>query len=533
MGKAGKGETGKPLKIDEAPGPERDFISVKGAREHNLKNIDVRVPRNSLVVVTGVSGSGKSSLAFDTICAEGQRRYVESLSAYARQFLGQMEKPDVDSIEGLSPAISIEQRTAGANPRSTVATVTELYDYLRLLFSRLGTQYCHKCDLPVGAQTPSEIVDSLLEAAAGKTVEIMAPLVRGRKGEYKKELAEAHKRGFLRARIDGELVELEGIRPLKKTKKHSIDILVDRLTVSDKNKGRLADSVETALKAGSDTVSVLVGPGREMLFSARRACVKCGTGFDELSPRDFSFNSPYGACPVCEGLGSRLEIDPTLVVPDPRLSIWDGAIAPWGKCDTRWFGTHMKALAKHYGFDLKAPFERLLQQVRDIVLFGTGEDEVEFTYASSKFTVKHRGRYRGIIPDLQRRYKSTSSDLVRQWVESFMAPGVCPACRGKRLKPESLAVRLAGRGIDEYASLSVGQALSAFEKLVFKESETVVAGPILKEITQRLGFLCDVGLDYLTLERNAATLAGGEAQRLRLATQIGSKLSGVLYVLDE
>jgi len=509
------------------------FISVRGAREHNLKNIDVDIPRNSLVVITGVSGSGKSSLAFDTIYAEGQRRYVESLSAYARQFLGQMEKPDVDSIEGLSPAISIEQRTAGANPRSTVATVTELYDYLRLLFSRLGVQYCHKCGAPVGAQTPSQIVDSLLDTQAGKTVQVMAPLVRGRKGEYKKELEQARKQGFLRARIDGEVVELEGVESLKKTKKHDIDILIDRLVSSEKNRTRLTDSVETALRVASGTVSVLAAGSKELLFSDRRACATCGIGFDDLNPRNFSFNSPYGACPVCDGLGSRLEIDPSLVVPDGRLSLSQGALAPWGEAKTGWFWTQIRALARHYDFDLKTPFEELPERATKGILYGTGPDEVESTYTSSRFTVKRRASFPGIVPDLARRYRATTSDAVREWIERFMAPGECPACEGRRLKPESLAVRLCGKSIVEFSVLSVKEARALFEGLEFRQADETVARPIMKEIVQRLKFLCDVGLDYLSLDRNAATLAGGEAQRLRLATQIGSKLSGVLYVLDE
>ena len=509
------------------------FISVRGAREHNLKNIDVDIPRNSLVVITGVSGSGKSSLAFDTIYAEGQRRYVESLSAYARQFLGQMEKPDVDSIEGLSPAISIEQRTAGANPRSTVATVTELYDYLRLLFSRLGVQYCHKCGAPVGAQTPSQIVDSLLDTQAGKTVQVMAPLVRGRKGEYKKELEQARKQGFLRARIDGEVVELEGVESLKKTKKHDIDILIDRLVSSEKNRTRLTDSVETALRVASGTVSVLAAGSKELLFSDRRACATCGIGFDDLNPRNFSFNSPYGACPVCDGLGSRLEIDPSLVVPDGRLSLSQGALAPWGEAKTGWFWTQIRALARHYDFDLKTPFEELPERATKGILYGTGPDEVESTYTSSRFTVKRRASFPGIVPDLARRYRATTSDAVREWIERFMAPGECPACEGRRLKPESLAVRLCGKSIVDFSALSVKEARALFEGLEFRQADETVARPIMKEIVQRLKFLCDVGLDYLSLDRNAATLAGGEAQRLRLATQIGSKLSGVLYVLDE
>jgi len=535
VGKHGEREVAQALQVKATPGSLPGFILVRGAREHNLKNIDVELPRNSLIVVTGVSGSGKSSLAFDTIYAEGQRRYVESLSAYARQFLGQMEKPDVDSIEGLSPAISIEQRTAGANPRSTVATVTELYDYLRLLFSRLGVQHCHKCGAPIGAETPSQIVDSVLEAGGGKTVQIMAPIVKGRKGEYKKELDAARRQGFLRARIDGELVELENVKELKKTKKHSIDILVDRLVADRKNQSRLVDSIETALRVGGGVVSVLVGAGKEkeLLFSEKRACARCGIGFDDLNPRNFSFNNPYGACSVCDGLGTRLEIDPSLVVPDPSLSISEGAIAPWGTSSSAWFYGQMRALARHYGFDLKTPFQEVPERIKEIIFFGAGQDEVEFTYKSPTFTVKGKRKFAGLVPDLARRYRATTSDAVREWLEGFMAPGQCPACEGKRLKPESLAVRVKGRNIAEYTSLSVKEARAFLEMMEFRESEIPIAEPILKEIVQRLRFLCDVGLDYLTLDRNAATLAGGEAQRLRLATQIGSRLSGVLYVLDE
>jgi excinuclease ABC subunit A len=533
VGKHGKGKTSRALKIEAFPASSPGLISVKGAREHNLKNIDAKIPRNSLVVITGVSGSGKSSLAFDTIYAEGQRRYVESLSAYARQFLGQMEKPDVDSIEGLSPAISIEQRTAGSNPRSTVATVTELYDYLRLLFSRVGVQHCPRCGTPVGAQSPSQIVDSLLESAGGKTIQIMAPIVRGRKGEYKKELEHARRQGFLRARIDGELVELESVQALKKTRKHNIDILVDRLKASVQNRSRLVDSVETALKVASGTVSVLVGSKKDLLFSEKRACIACGIGFDELNPRNFSFNSPYGACPMCDGLGTRLEMDPSLVVPDPVVSIKDGAIEPWGPVGKGWFSTQMRALSRHYGFDLSTPFQDLPERIKRAVLFGTGREELDVTYKSRKFTVKHRTKFAGIVHDLSRRYKITSSDAVREWIEGFMAPGLCPACGGRRLKAESLAVKINGWSIADYTSLSVKEARGVLGKLKFRGSEVPVAGPVLKEILQRLQFLCDVGLDYLTLDRNAVTLAGGEAQRLRLATQIGSRLSGVLYVLDE
>ncbi len=533
MGKHGKRKAPGALRVEAFPDSSPGFILVKGAREHNLKNIDVEIPRNSLVVITGVSGSGKSSLAFDTVYAEGQRRYVESLSAYARQFLGQMEKPDVDSIEGLSPAISIEQRTAGSNPRSTVATVTELYDYFRLLFSRIGIQYCHQCGAPVGAQSPSQIVDSVLETAAGKSIQIMAPIVRGRKGEYKKELEHARRQGFLRARIDGELVELESVQSLKKTRKHTIEILVDRLAASRENRSRLVDSVETALRVTSGTVSVMVGSKKELLFSEKRACVTCGIGFDELSPRNFSFNSPYGACPVCDGLGTRLEIDPSLVVPDPVVSIKDGAIAPWGPVTKGWFSTQMRALSRHYGFDLEKPFQDLPERIKRAVLFGTGKEELDVTYKSRKFTVKHRTKFAGVVPDLSRRYRATTSDAIREWIESFMAPGLCPACGGRRLKPESLAVKVKGHSISDYTSLSVKEARDVLGKLKFRKSEIPVATPVLKEIQQRLKFLCDVGLEYLTLDRNAVTLAGGEAQRLRLATQIGSKLSGVLYVLDE
>ena len=515
-------------------------IVVHGAREHNLQNLTLRLPRQSLIVITGVSGSGKSSLAFDTLYAEGQRRYVESLSAYARQFLGQMEKPDVDAIEGLSPAIAIEQRSAGSNPRSTVATITEIYDYLRLLFARLGVQHCPGCDTPMRRQSVQEIVDAV-SARFGRTrVALLAPLVRGKKGEYRKELEAVRRQGYLRARVDGQWIELDETPKLARYKRHDIDIVVDRLTVDAAARARLADSVETALKLGGGLVSVAraegarSAEGEDLLFSQGAACPNCGTSVAELQPRSFSFNSPFGACPTCEGLGSLLKVDPERIVPDPGLSIEAGAIAAWGDAAGTWVGGTLKALAKRYGFTLQQPWKRLPQRVQNLLLHGSGEDEVRFEYRMRKGSSwVHTGTFEGIIPNLERRYRETSSEHVRRWIHSLMNPRPCPACGGRRLKPESLAVRLEGRSIAEWAAMSVEAARAALGALRFAGAQRTISGPILKELSGRLGFLEDVGLGYLTLDRAAATLAGGEAQRIRLATQIGSQLTGVLYILDE
>jgi excinuclease ABC subunit A len=508
-------------------------ISIRGAREHNLQNVTLTLPRNRLVVITGVSGSGKSSLAFDTLYAEGQRRYVESLSAYARQFLGQMEKPDVDQIDGLSPAISIEQRTAGRNPRSTVATITEIYDYLRLLFSRIGVQHCHTCGRPVSKQTVQEMVDRLLALPAGTRIQILAPLVVGRKGEYRKELEAARRQGYLRARIDGVVRDLEDTIKLEKNKKHTIEVVVDRLSVDGSQARRLADSLETAVRQGDGIVRVALPAGDDLVFSEKHACVECGTAFEELVPRMFSFNSPYGACPTCGGLGVRLEIEEARVVPDATKSIADGAIVPWGKGDGAWVGTQIKALAKELKFSLTTPWSQLPVKARRVLLHGSGEAEYTFDYKGEKSRWQYRGSFEGLIPNLMRRYQSTSSEGIRGWIESFMGLHPCPACGGRRLKAESLAVKIGSLSIADLTQLSVKGARRAVAEFHLAPREQAIAGQILKEITARLTFLSDVGLDYLTLDRSAATLAGGEAQRIRLATQIGSGLTGVLYILDE
>jgi excinuclease ABC subunit A len=509
-------------------------ITIRGAREHNLRDLTLKLPRQSLTVITGVSGSGKSSLAFDTLYAEGQRRYVESLSAYARQFLGQMEKPDVDSIEGLSPAIAIEQRGAGSNPRSTVATITEIYDYVRLLFARLGVQHCPECGTKMQRQSVEEIVDALLDRHAGAKVTVLAPFVRGRKGEYKKELDGFRRQGFLRARIDGAWVELEDPPKLAKTKRHDIEIVVDRVTISAENRARLAEAVEAALKLGNGLVAVAREGHEDQLFSQGAACPSCGASVPELEPRSFSFNSPYGACPECEGIGTRLRVDPARVVPDPSLSIAGGAISAWGDPEKTWTGGALRSLAKAFGFSLDKPWKQLSAKAQKIVLEGTGEEEVRFEFKTQKgSSFVQKSRFEGVIPNLERRYRQTTSDAVRRAIGTLMNPTPCPACKGQRLRPASLAVRIEGRNVAEWTGTSVARARRDFAALSFPGARATIAEPILKEVGSRLGFLEDVGLGYLTLDRAAGTLAGGEAQRIRLATQIGSQLTGVLYILDE
>ncbi|HET7224949.1 MAG TPA: excinuclease ABC subunit UvrA [Candidatus Eisenbacteria bacterium] len=509
-------------------------IVIHGAREHNLQNLSLRLPRQSLIVMTGVSGSGKSSLAFDTLYAEGQRRYVESLSAYARQFLGQMEKPDVDAIEGLSPAIAIEQRSAGSNPRSTVATITEIYDYLRLLFARLGVQHCPNCGTPTRRQSVQEMLDTLLAQMAGSRVALLAPVVRGRKGEYRKELEQWRRQGYLRARIDGAWVELDDAPKLQKTKRHDIAIVVDRVTVEEKSRARLADSLEAALKLAEGLAAVAREGDDDVLFSQGSACPTCGTSVTELEPRSFSFNSPYGACPACDGLGTRLEVDPDRVVPDKDTSINGGAVVAWGDAAGTWTGGTLKALARRFAFSLDTPWKKLPAKVQKLILHGSNGEELRFEYRTkrgSAFT--HKAAWEGVIPNLERRYKSSTSEAVRRWIGSLMNPTPCPACGGRRLKPESLAVTIAGRNIAEWTAESVTASRARLASLAFDGAARTIAQPIVKEIGNRLGFLEDVGLGYLTLERSAGSLAGGEAQRIRLATQIGSQLTGVLYILDE
>ncbi|MEO0021932.1 MAG: excinuclease ABC subunit UvrA [candidate division WOR-3 bacterium] len=517
----------------------QDVISIRGARAHNLKNISLDIPRNRLVVITGISGSGKSSLAFDTIYAEGQRRYIESLSAYARQFLGMLEKPDCDQITGLSPAIAIEQRTSARNPRSTVGTTTEIYDYLRLLFARVGRPFCPKCDRPISSQTSDQIVDSLLSLPAGTSIVILAPLVRGRKGEYREQLQQAKRRGYIRVRVDGKIYELEDVPPLEKYKKHNIELVIDRLTVRAEVRKRLADSVELALNEGQGRCIVLVegdkeGNFEERVFSSAFACPDCGFSYEEISPRLFSFNSPYGACPKCHGLGTKMEIDPDRLIADPNLSILDGALEPWGEAREKsgWLLGKLEALAKRFKFSLETPWKELPQTARQAILYGTDE-ELKFRYESDDWEYTWQDRYEGLVPYLERVYRETESEARREWVEQFMSVLPCPECNGTRLKPEALAVKIAGLNIAEVTRMSVKEALRFFDELKLSPKEQTVAREVLREIRRRLGFMQQVGLDYLTLDRTTESLGGGEAQRVRLATQIGSGLVGVVYILDE
>ncbi|MGA7678244.1 MAG: excinuclease ABC subunit UvrA [Dehalococcoidia bacterium] len=512
-------------------------IIVKGAREHNLKNIDVSIPRDKLVVITGVSGSGKSSLAFDTIYAEGQRRYVESLSAYARQFLGRMEKPDVDYIEGLSPAISIDQKGPSHNPRSTVGTVTEIYDYLRLLFARVGHPHCPKCGREICRQTVQQIVDAVKEIPTGSRIMILAPLIRDRKGEHLAVFDDLRKAGFVRVRIDGRIHDLSEEFELDKNKKHTIEAVIDRLRIGEAEKSRIADSVETALKLGTGVVLVSIINGDELLFSEHFACVLCGMSLGEIAPRTFSFNSPHGACPACSGLGVKLEIDPDLLIPDKDLSLAQGAIRAWG-----WFSWHaseLQDLARRYGFSLSTPVSKLSKEHLNLVLYGEDGELVKYRNRYGRVR-EYFTNYEGAIPYLERIYRDTESSNTRADIERYMASSPCPACHGKRLKPESLAITIDGMNIIEVTELSASETLRWMQLLTGDHSEPrltphelKIAHQILKEISTRLGFLIDIGLGYLTLDRPSATLSGGEAQRIRLATQIGSGLMGVLYICDE
>ncbi len=516
-----------------------DNITIKGAREHNLKNISLTLPREKLVVITGLSGSGKSSLAFDTIYAEGQRRYVESLSAYARQFLQLMEKPDIDYIEGLSPAISIEQKTSSKNPRSTVGTVTEVYDYLRLLYARVGHVFCYGCGRQIASQTVQQITDQMQSIPEGRKVMILAPIVNGRKGEFKKDLLDLQKKGFVRARIDGEVRQLEESVQLNKKLKHSIEAVVDRLIIKSNMGKRLAESIETALQLGSGSlvVSILAsgksGKDEELLFSERFACSYCGISYPELEPRLFSFNNPTGACFKCDGLGNKMEIDPELVVPDTSLSIRDGAIHPWQKKTSINFHQMVEALAQNFKFKLGTPFKKIPEETRNILLYGAGDQAVEYFYEKSGHRQTYTGTYDGIIPNLERRYHETESSSQRDEIARYMRALPCPACNGTRLKKEAVSVQVHNKNIVELTGLSIGALGQFFDELKFTEQEYSIARRIVKEIKERLRFLVDVGLDYLTLNRTSATLSGGEGQRIRLATQIGSSLMGVLYVLDE
>lgn len=512
--------------------PQGDIV-VRGARMHNLKNIDVTIPRNKLVVITGLSGSGKSSLAFDTIFAEGQRRYIESLSAYARQFLGQMEKPDVDSIEGLSPSISIEQRTSSKNPRSTVGTSTEIYDYFRLLFARVGHAHCPKCKREISGQTVSQMVDRVLEIPQGARISILSPVASGRKGEFVKELVNLAKQGFVRVRIDGEIYELSSPPKLDKKKKHDIDLYVDRLEVKSGAKTRISDSIETALKYGDGIVKILLSDDSEILLSEKHACPHCHISLPEITPQLFSFNSPKGACPDCDGLGVRSYFDPDLIVPNRHLSLREGAVVPWQTKNATDYIEMCESLSKHYGFDIYTPFEKIPKEARDAILFGSGDSEIRFSYDAGAKRQFYKTKFEGVIPNLDRRWQETTSDSVREGIEKFMNIRPCPLCKGARLKNESLNILVGGKNITEVSHLPISQCKKFFKSLKLSKKDATIADRILKEINERLSFLDDVGLDYLTIDRASATLAGGEDQRIRLATQIGSALTGVLYVLDE
>ncbi len=510
-----------------------DHIRIRGAREHNLKNIDIDIPRDQLVVITGVSGSGKSTLAFDTIYAEGQRRYVESLSAYARQFLEQMEKPDVDQIDGLSPAISIEQKTTSKNPRSTVGTVTEIYDYLRLLYARVGDILCHRCGHKIAAQTVEQMVDQIMLLPEKTRLMVMAPIVRERKGEYRKELAQLQAAGYVRMRIDGEMHELGDPISLDKNRKHTLEVVVDRLVIKADITSRLAESIETALHLADGLVRVEIPEGDSMLFSARHACIECGLSYPEITPRMFSFNNPHGACPDCSGLGTRMLFDREQVVPNPQLSLRDGAVVPWDSRTGFYYQALLEALALHYQFDMRTPFAQLTQTVQDVILYGSGGEAIRFFYDQGDKRHFYEKPFEGVIPNLERRYHETDSDGVRENLERFMNVIPCQTCHGARLRPEALHITVGGKNIQQTTAMSIADAETFFLQLTLPTKEMEIARRILKEIRERLSFLSHVGLDYLTLDRSAGTLSGGEGQRIRLATQIGSSLTGVLYILDE
>ncbi len=511
-----------------------DSINIRGAREHNLKNLNLTIPRDKLVVITGLSGSGKSSLAFDTIYAEGQRRYVESLSAYARQFLEQMDKPDVDHIDGLSPAISIEQKSVSKNPRSTVGTVTEIYDYLRLLFARAGTVHCHQCGMEISSQTVSQIVDAVMDLPERTKIQVLAPVVKDRKGAYKKELVEFRAKGFVRVRVDGEMRELADEIELDKKKKHTIEIVVDRLVIKEGLEKRLADSVELALKmADGLTLVDMVDSDEELVFSARFACVNCNLSYPEITPRMFSFNNPHGACQSCSGLGRNRLIAEDLIVPDPNKTLEEGAIKPWSRKTAIFYKEMIHAVSSHYGFSTKKPFDKLPKKYQKIVLYGSGDEEIKFHFKKENRTSHYTGVYEGVIPNLSRRYRETDSETIRDEIEEYMRLQPCEECGGKRLRKEALGVLIDGRTIIDLTTMSVREAYDFIRSVSFDKRRTVIARRVVKEIAERLSFLNDVGLSYLTLDRPSGSLSGGEGQRIRLATQIGSSLMGVLYILDE
>ena len=511
---------------------EKDTIIIQGAREHNLKDIDLEIPRDSFTVITGLSGSGKSSLAFDTIYAEGQRRYIESLSAYARQFLDMLEKPDVDLIEGLSPAISIEQKSASGNPRSTVGTVTEIYDYMRLLYARLGTPYCYNCGKPVTRQSSAQIIDSIIQTLNGKKINVLAPVIRGRKGHYRELFEEILSDGFLRVRVDNEFYEIKKGLQVDRYKIHNIEIAVDKFTVTENSRNRLTESIEVGLNYGNGIVIVNDAAG-DYVFSRHLACLDCGISFRELAPNSFSFNSPYGSCPACEGLGEKKELDIQLMIPDWNKTINDEGLAPLGRPRSIWFFNQLTAVAEKYGFDFNTPLKNLNNDQKEILLNGS-KDKIAFSYSyGTSKPVTYLHRFAGLVNHLKNYYSTTSSNHIREWVESYMNTVSCPECKGGRLKQESLAVKFQGKNISEVTNLSIVKTQEFFSKLSITGNDGIVAKPILKEITERLKFLINVGLEYLTLDRSARTLSGGESQRIRLATQIGSQLAGVLYVLDE
>ncbi len=520
-----------------------DKIIIKGAKEHNLKNINLEIPRDKLVVITGLSGSGKSSLAFDTLYAEGQRRYVESLSAYARQFLGLMEKPDVEVIEGLSPAISIDQKTTSKNPRSTVGTVTEIYDYIRLLYARIGTPYCPNCGKKIEKQTVDQIIDSIMELEEGTKIQVLAPIVRGRKGEFTKLLADFVKEGFVRARIDGEVVELTDDLQIDRKKKHNVEIIVDRLVIKQEIRNRLAESVEIALKHADNLVLIDIvkqtnsgSKHEEKLFSGNYACPDCGISFEELSPRMFSFNNPFGACPTCTGIGYLMKMDEDLIIPDKNKTLYDG-IKAFGASNMKKGDTmakmYFESIGRHYGVDIKKPIKKLPREFLDKILYGTGDEEIDFEYTSASGTRRFRAPFEGVIPTLERRYNETKSQGMRDFYEMYMSESPCQTCNGARLKKESLSVKVGDKNIKELTDMSIIKIKEYLSSLKLTKKEEMIANQIFKELNQRLQFLIDVGLEYLTLSRPAGTLSGGEAQRIRLATQIGSGLTGVLYILDE
>ena len=513
-----------------------DKIIIKGAKEHNLKNINIQIPKDKMVVITGLSGSGKSSLAFDTIYAEGQRRYVESLSSYARQFLGMMEKPNVESIEGLSPAISIDQKTTSKNPRSTVGTVTEIYDYIRLLYARIGVPYCPNCGKKIEKQTLDQIVDNVLEHEEGTKIQILSPIIRAKKGEYVKLLESMQKEGFVRVRIDGEMFELTDDIEMDRNKKHNIDIVVDRLVVKEDIRNRLAESIETAMRHSDNLVKVDFVGKKEKLYSGNYACPDCGISFEELTPRMFSFNNPMGACPECTGIGYLMRMDEDLIIPDKNKTLYDGVRA-FGSSNMKRGDTmakmYFESIAKHYGVDIKKPIKKLPRDFLEKILYGTGDEEIDFEYTSTAGTRKFTSAFEGVLPTLDRRYRETKSDGMRHFYEMYMSESPCRCCNGARLKKEVLSVKVGDKNINELTDMPIHKVKDYLSSLSLTPKEKMIAELIFRELTARLQFLIDVGLEYLTLSRSSGTLSGGEAQRIRLATQIGSGLSGVLYILDE